>query len=168
MVKIPAEKEIKKNRADLHLGKGQIVEVVVGNKKLSAVVLGPAKKRNYIIVRIKESHHQKKLKEKFMYFPVIKRTPFWDYVVMEKKMGIDEFSRVLKLTRTFSVHINNIIVRDPSRPKYQRVPNSQKGKQRKKTLIEQARMSILGGKNPKRVYKELKRKGVRVPLYKLR
>ncbi|MEW6295645.1 MAG: hypothetical protein AB1467_05125 [Candidatus Diapherotrites archaeon] len=43
MVKIPAEKEIKKNRADFPYKKGQTVTVVLGHKKFPCVVLGPAK-----------------------------------------------------------------------------------------------------------------------------
>ncbi|MEW6295644.1 MAG: hypothetical protein AB1467_05120 [Candidatus Diapherotrites archaeon] len=87
---------------------------------------------------------------------------------MDKKLDKFQTTTILKMTGTFSVPIELIQIKEKSEPKYRLVPKTEIRKSRREALIREAGAKIAKHKNPKRVHRELRRKGILAPIHKIR
>ncbi|MDO8537846.1 MAG: hypothetical protein Q7S21_03080 [archaeon] len=182
--KVPTNKEPKKSRqTNFPFKKGESVKVRISEKTFNAKVLGKGK-TGYVVVRIKEVHKRVFKhggKEKLVRLEAeirdlkIKRDSQGEFAsisliekifTLDKEIGLLLNPAPVIMTRTKSVPISSVI-KQKEQPKGKtrkgQVSKTQSRVQRRKTLIEQAMNRASGwrdGVSPKRVRRELQRKGI--------
>ncbi|MFH1544955.1 MAG: hypothetical protein ABIE23_02590 [archaeon] len=125
------------------------------------------------MVRVVEKHRHKPVDKKQKEVDRIRtrldqlyRLPFtrarnFEAMRLDRRLELLFITKVLTLPKLKAVPIKEIIVREPKKPTHQFVPRTERKRQRKKTLVEKVRRNSgeFGRANPKRVQRELARKG---------
>lgn len=185
----PPKREQKKTKNSSSIKKGQKIKLLGDAKAKVRVIRQPKARDNSVVVRIKRTFTSIPKKTLFgrghliiERKKLIKQMHNADYGsikaaelegqirAIDKKLKVIEemtHPRTVTTNVTEKIPIKRIQIKANQKPKRQKVSKIERQKQRRKTLIEQARKKYTNGTNPKRLQRELTRKGIKISLDKI-
>lgn len=184
--KIPQRGEKRKTQAHPEnlIKTGQRVKIPFGKKILNATVANHSK-NGEIVVRLRQHHNRQlnrgesqelsrivarrhsllaKWARGNFGFNALTQVESAELESIGKRIDALASVKPVKTTNTFAVHHSDIFTKEKSENVSQRVPDSQRKNQRKQEALRQAEAALAKGANPKRLQRQLRRKGINVQI----